>query len=68
MSETDNGNINNMEESVFRVYVVPLLLFAATFVTTTIAGAFWVVSPSTGLEVSQIAEGLPYSLSILAIL
>ncbi len=68
MSETEIGNINNMEESVFRVYVVPLLLFAATFVTTTIAGAFWVVSPSTGLEVSQIAEGLPYSLSILAIL
>jgi membrane-associated protease RseP (regulator of RpoE activity) len=37
-------------------------------ITTTIAGAFWVVSPSEGLELSQVAEGLPYSISILMIL
>ena len=44
------------------------MLFLATLVTTTIAGAFWVVSPSAGLELTQIAEGLPYSISILMIL
>ena len=39
-----------------------------TAITTTIAGALWIVPVVGGLEVSQIPEGIPYSVSILAIL
>lgn len=49
-------------------YLIPLLLFLLTAITTTIAGALWIVPVVGGLEVSQIPEGIPYSVSILAIL
>ncbi len=68
MSETENMNTNAGKEDIFRSYIIPLLLFLTTFVTTTIAGAFWIVPVVGGLEVSQISEGIPYSISILAIL
>lgn len=68
MSETENGKLNNNGDNLISRYGVPFLLFVATFATTTIAGAYWVVTTSTGLEISQLSEGLPYSISILAIL
>lgn len=68
MSETENMNTNAGKADILRSYIVPLLLFLTTFVTTTIAGAFWIVPAAGGLEVSQIPVGIPYSISILAIL
>ena len=49
----------------FRI-LLPSLLFLATFVTTTIAGVFWL--NKDGNDLNNFAQGLPYSLSILFIL
>lgn len=68
MSDSQNMNSSGTNENVFRTYGIPLLLFLTTFVTTTIAGAFWVVPVVAGLEVSQIPAGIPYAVSILLIL
>jgi membrane-associated protease RseP (regulator of RpoE activity) len=68
MSETRRYGDQNTVKDIFKVYIIPLLLFIVTLITTTIAGAYWVLSPSRGLEISQISAGLPYSLSIIAIL
>ncbi|GAB1441524.1 site-2 protease family protein [Ignavibacteriales bacterium] len=68
MSESENSGTLTNNNDFFKVYIIPVLLFVATLVTTTIAGAFWIVSPAGGLELTQIAEGLPYSISILMIL
>jgi hypothetical protein len=68
MNESENSDTLTNNNDIFKVYIIPLILFVATLVTTTIAGAFWVVSPAGGLELAQIAEGLPYSISILTIL
>lgn len=43
-------------------------LLAVTFVTTTLAGAFWVTGLPGPYTTSQLGEGLPYSLSIIFIL
>jgi len=49
-------------------YFIHILLFIVTFVTTTIAGTHWILGYGAGFEFTQLAVGLPYSISILFIL
>ncbi len=49
-------------------YWIHLLLFAVTFITTTIAGMEWTTGSMGPYEFDSLAKGLPYSLSILFIL
>ncbi len=49
-------------------WLIFLGLFAVTFATTTIAGAFWVTGLPGPYTIGQLSEGLTYSLSIIFIL
>lgn len=46
-------------------YVTQLILFVVTVVSTIIAGFEWRYSAGSGLEIEQLATGIPYSVSIL---
>ncbi|KAF0142668.1 MAG: peptidase M50 [Stygiobacter sp.] len=48
--------------------LINLVLFLVTFVTTTIAGVYWTTNIQGPIEFYQLANGLPYSVSILLIL
>ncbi len=45
-----------------------ILLFLITFLTTLFAGVDWIGRTSEAIEISELAKGLPYSLSILFVL
>jgi len=49
-------------------YLLHIGLFIFTFITTTIAGAEWISATPGPYEISFLAKGLPYSLSMLFIL
>ena len=49
-------------------YLLHTLLFAATFITTTIAGAQWISGLPGPYQISFIMKGLPYSISIMFII
>ncbi|PJA99150.1 MAG: site-2 protease family protein [Ignavibacteriales bacterium CG_4_9_14_3_um_filter_30_11] len=49
-------------------YLLHIGLFILTFLTTTIAGAEWISGTPGPYEISFLAKGLPYSLSMLFIL
>lgn len=49
-------------------YFFHILLFIITLITTTLAGAEWIRGYGRSMEISELAIGLPYSLSILFIL
>ncbi len=49
-------------------YLVHTGLFLVTFITTTIAGVEWTTGKLPPYEFYQLAQGLPYSLSILTII
>lgn len=63
---------NNITEHKEKVqgenYLLHIVLFIATFITTSIAGTHWILGYGSGFEFSQIAVGLPYSISMLFIL
>lgn len=46
-------------------YLLHLLLFIATFVTTTIAGADWISGTFGPYDLAGLMKGLPYSVSIM---
>jgi membrane-associated protease RseP (regulator of RpoE activity) len=46
-------------------YLIHILLFVATFITTTMAGVEWRRSEGGPYELSKLFTGLPYSISIL---
>ncbi len=48
--------------------LINLGLFLATFVTTTIAGVYWTTNIQGPIEFYNLANGLPYAVSILLIL
>ena len=49
-------------------YLLHIGLFILTFLTSTLAGAFWVTGRSGPYDISFIWEGLPYSISIMFII
>ncbi|NUN09349.1 MAG: site-2 protease family protein [Ignavibacteriaceae bacterium] len=49
-------------------YWLPILLFLLTFATTTIAGKEWISGYSPRTELTDLVQGLPFSLSILFVL
>ncbi|MCS7053873.1 MAG: site-2 protease family protein [Ignavibacterium sp.] len=49
-------------------YLIHIILFLLTFITTTIAGVEWTTGLFPPYEFSTLAKGLPYSLSILTII
>lgn len=54
------------EKPRYFLYLLQVVLFLASFVTTTLAGVLWV--NKNPLELSNFIYGLPYSLALLAIL
>lgn len=49
-------------------YILHIMLFIITFITTTIAGVDWVSGKIDYIEITELARGLPYSISVLFIL
>ncbi len=49
-------------------YLLHIGLFILTFITTTIAGAQWLAGSEISWQLSFLAKGLPYSISILFII
>ncbi len=49
-------------------YLLHSLLFLATFVTTTLAGAQWISGMPGPYQISFVLKGLPYSISIMFII
>jgi len=62
--QSDSFEKQNLKEK----YWLHLLLFAATFFTTTVAGHEWVKGFANKMEFTELTLGLPYSLSILFVL
>ena len=57
-----------MNKTIKNNYLLHIGLFILTFLTTTIAGAEWISGTPGPYEISFLAKGLPYSLSMLFIL
>ncbi len=55
-------------QKIFKEYIVHILLFLLTFITTVIAGVEWTTGKMGPYEFSFLVHGLPYALSILSIL
>lgn len=53
---------------IFKNYILHILLFIATFITTVIAGVEWTTGLEGPYEFSALLYGVPYSLSMLFIL
>lgn len=49
-------------------FLLPLLLFILTFITTTLAGFEWIRGQANSFDVSELVIGLPYSFSIMLFL
>lgn len=49
-------------------FIINIILFGATFFTTTIAGVSWIFGPAAAMNLDNFHIGLPYSLSILFVL
>jgi len=61
-------NVDNKDKVSKDNYLLHIILFLATFITTTIAGTEWIKGYGRGFELSELLVGLPYSISILFIL
>lgn len=49
-------------------YLINIILFILTFITTTFAGAAWITGNPSPTEIEVILEGLPYSISLMFII
>ena len=57
-----------VEKKEKKRYLLHIVLFVVTFITTTIAGVEWIRGFGGPFEISSLLVGLPYSVSILFIL
>lgn len=48
--------------------LLPIVAFILTFISTTIAGVMWTTNFSGGIELAELANGLPYSISIILVM
>ncbi|HPN37860.1 MAG TPA: site-2 protease family protein [Melioribacteraceae bacterium] len=55
-------------QKIFKDYIIHLLLFIFTFITTVIAGVEWTTGKLAPYEFSFLIHGLPYAISLLSIL
>ncbi len=64
----DYFEIKTEEKKFKNRYALHILLFLLTFITTTISGMEWTTGNYGSYEFSELARGLPYSLTILLML
>ncbi|GAB4300898.1 MAG: site-2 protease family protein [Ignavibacteriaceae bacterium] len=69
MSDFQYDNLSGSSSRKFKNnYLLHAALFIVTFITTTISGADWITGYAGPYELSYLAIGLPYSISIMFII
>lgn len=70
MPENNFNNFTNIfsKKKFEQNYILHIVLFVVTFITTTIAGIEWTTGKVGPFEINDFIYGLPYSLAILFIL